>query len=72
MCLFSDLRRNIGVIEKAVHAKELRLLARVLRSIGAIRKQLIPVVLEKAIKCYIPNSYSSKNAMIDYLSLIHI
>lgn len=68
----SDIRRNIGIIEKAVQAKELRLLARVLRSIGSIRKQLLPDVLEKAINCYIPNSYSSKSAMLKCLSNIPV
>lgn len=68
MCL--DLRRNIGIIEKAVQAKELRLLARVLRSTGGIRKQLIPDVLSKAVKCYIPDSYSSKSSIQLVLSNI--
>lgn len=70
--LLPDVRRNIGIIEKAVQAKELRLLARVLRSTGGIRKQLIPGVVSKAITCYVPDSYSSKSLMLECLSNIPV
>lgn len=68
--LATDLRRNVGIIEKAVHGKELRLLARVLRSTGSIRKRLSAHLLSRLIKCYVPDAYAHKSALITALAVI--
>ncbi|CAN8075053.1 unnamed protein product [Agarophyton chilense] len=58
--LATDIRRNVGIIDKAVQAKELRLLARVMRSTGNIRSRLSVNVLTRAVTCYIPDQYPHK------------
>lgn len=65
-----DLRRNIGIIEKAVQAKELRLLARALRSTGTIRKRMTPDIVTSAIACYVPDSYAAKPKLLEALAAI--
>lgn len=67
-----DLRRNVNVLEKAVHLKELRLIARVLRSTGGIRKRLLPDVLSKAITCYMPDDHPHKPTLCSALDIIPV
>lgn len=59
-------------MEKAVPAKELRLLARVLRSTGSIRKRLTPKILSMAVSCYVPNDYVHKEFLVSSLSEIPV
>lgn len=68
--LATDIRKNIGILDKAVQAKELRLLARVLRSTGGIRKRISPEMLTRTINCYVPDSYSHKNVLLKALAAI--
>lgn len=65
-----DIRRNVGIIEKAVQTKELRLLARVMRSTGNMRKRLTADVMSKAVSCYIPEEYGDRPALILVLAKI--
>lgn len=68
MCV--DIRRNVGIIEKAVHAKELRLLARVMRNTGNLRNRLTVNVLSRAVSCYIPELYTHKVPLLKALNAI--
>lgn len=70
LTIFADIRRNISVLEKAVHAKEFRLLARMLRSTGNIRKRISPDMLARVISCYVPDSYPHKSAMLKPLDSV--
>ncbi|KAI0566765.1 Proteasome component PCI [Gracilaria domingensis] len=69
MCL-TDIRRNVGIIDKAVQAKELRLLARVMRSTGNLRSRLSVNVLSRAITCYLPDQYAHKMSALKALKAI--
>lgn len=53
-----------------MQAKELRLLARVLRATGSIRKRFDAEVLCNTVKCYVPDSYASKSQIIASLGSI--
>lgn len=65
-----DIRKNFGILDKAVQGKELRLLARVLRSTGNIRKRMSPDVLIRTIKCYAPDSYFYKAPLLKALAAL--
>ena len=66
--LYLDIRKNVGIIEKAVQTKELRLLARVMRSTGGIRKRLTADVMSKAVMCYVLEDYADRKALVDVLA----
>ncbi len=68
--MFVDLKRNIGVLEKAVLAKELRLLTRVLRATGNIRKRISPSILVSFIRAYVPDSYKNRDSILKTLQRI--
>lgn len=60
--------RNIGILEKAVNAKELRLLARVLRATGGLRSRLNTCILSSFVHVYVPESYKYRNSILKALS----
>ncbi len=60
--------RNIGILEKAVSAKELRLLARVLRATGSIRKRLNGFILSTFVRVYVPESYKCRDSILKALA----
>jgi len=62
--------RNIGVLEKAVTAKELRLLSRVLRATGSLRKRLSGFLLSTFVRVYVPETYKHREAMLKALARI--
>eukprot|EP00177_Eucheuma_denticulatum_P003897 GFKZ01007048.1.p1 GENE.GFKZ01007048.1~~GFKZ01007048.1.p1 ORF type:complete len:525 (-),score=79.72 GFKZ01007048.1:1937-3511(-) len=70
--LATDIRRNISIIEKAVHARELRLLARVLRGTGVIRKRISSDMIARVISCYVPDSYPHRSGILKALKNVPI
>lgn len=60
--------RNIGILEKAASAKELRLLARVLRATGSIRKRLNGFILSTFVRVYVPESYKCRDSILKALA----
>eukprot|EP00871_Galdieria_phlegrea_P004441 jgi/Galph1/4999/GphlegSOOS_G3616.1 len=70
--VLARLRKDLALLEVAVLRKELRLIARVLRSTACIRKQLNADVLSQIIQEQFANKPSayegSKNQLLEYLS----
>lgn len=70
--LVDDLRRSLGVLEKAVAAKELRLLARVLRGTGHIRNRLTVPLIERFMRAYVPESYAHRALLVEALATVPV
>lgn len=68
--LIADLRRALTVLEKAVHSKELRLIARVLRGTGALRPRLNADLVSRFVRCYIPESYPLREDLLSALAAV--
>lgn len=68
----AEIRKNVGILEKAVQAKELRLLARVLRSTGSMRKRIGGEMLTRAVTCFVPDSYIHKPLLLKSLAKVPV
>lgn len=66
----ADLKRNIGILEKSVQVKDLRLLTRVLRATGSIRKRMTPAILTSFVNAYVPESYESRGFILKSLDRV--
>lgn len=68
--LIAELRRNLTVLEKAVHSKELRLIARVLRGTGSLRPRLNVDLVSRFLRCFVPESYPHRDGVLSSLASI--
>lgn len=68
--LIGDLRRSLAVLEKAVGAKELRLIARMLRGTSALRARLDARVVARFVRCYVPADYAPRAAILEALAAV--
>jgi 26S proteasome regulatory subunit N3 len=68
--LAADLRRSLALLERSVAAKDLRLVARMLRSPGPMRPRLNPSILAKTVSCYVPASYPHREAVLAALTAV--
>lgn len=55
-----------------MQGKELRLLARALRSTGGIRKRINGEITARVVTCYIPDSYMHKSMLLEALSKVPV
>jgi 26S proteasome regulatory subunit N3 len=68
--LAADLRRSLALLERSVAAKDLRLVARMLRTTGALRSRLSPGVLARTFSCYVPVSYPHRGPVLKALAAV--
>jgi 26S proteasome regulatory subunit N3 len=68
--LIGDLRRALALLEKSVASKELRLIARMLRGTGALRKRIDAPLLVRFVRCYVPANYPAREAILAALEAV--
>jgi len=59
---FADLAQNVTLLDKAVSSKEMRYVARVLRTTSSIRRRLTPGVFANAFRVFFPKGISSSSS----------
>lgn len=52
--MHTDLKKNVGLLERAVQTTQARLVGRVLRNNLAFRRGLPPAILSEALRFYLP------------------
>lgn len=68
--LIGDLRRAVAILEKSVGAKELRLIARMLRGTAALRARLDARIVARFVRCYVPEDYPARAAILEALAAV--
>jgi 26S proteasome regulatory subunit N3 len=68
--LIGDLRRALAVLEKAVAVKDLRLIARMLRGTGSLRRRLTAPLVARFLRAYVPEAHPPREATLAALAVV--
>ena len=69
----AQLRANVALLERAVEAKDTRLIVgRLLRQTAAIRRQLQPQILTSLVENILPESCPSRGLLLEQLSQVSL
>ncbi len=73
LTLAAQLRANVALLERAVQAKDTRLIVgRLLRQTAAIRQQVRPQMLKSLIEGFLPTSCPTRSLMLEHLAQVDI